>query len=53
MLASYIKELKSLFFSLSSLTLDPYIKTTNTIGFTLHLSASLSTVLTEFVTVRS
>jgi hypothetical protein len=52
-LASYIKGPSALFFSLSSLALDPRIRTTNTIGFALHLGASLSTVLTEFVTLAT
>jgi hypothetical protein len=46
----YKRAFGSLLLSLSSLTLDPRIRTTNTIGFALHLGASLSTVLTEFAT---
>jgi hypothetical protein len=49
-LASYIREPLALFFSLSSLTLNPCIKTINIISLALHFSASLSTILTEFVT---
>jgi hypothetical protein len=49
-LAFYIKEPLAFFFSFSSLTLNPYIKTTNIIGLALHFSAFLFTVLTEFVT---